>query len=308
MSTWTKLIAVVALALGLLAAPGTASAAIVITNSNAGSWQALSVTPTASADFAFSGTQTFTVSTAPTNSVLVVNYTQVAQSNAGNDLNTTVTWNGVPLTRAINQVSANTSAIYAEIFYLFNPTAAVNGSLVVSSSGRDAVWNAYTLSGVNTFLAPTTFGKDTNSNTSTLTTAASTPGGAFASIVGAWRTGTSASGYIGASGPSILKLWTTTGGTDASPIMSSVGAYIPSTAVGATTITQTASTNGSRNELAVAIFSALPNGLSTWSVGGSGSWNVGSNWGGSLVYHQPDRSVNNHARRPDYPEFTPTRR
>ena len=132
---WT--VGLVVLAVGLLAAPGTAPAAIVITDSaNTTPWQILSPTAGTTQDGPMSGTQSFTITAGTTNSVLIVNYTEVAQTNANGDAATTITWNGTPLTRAISQVSGASSNIYAEIFYLFNPTPAVNGSLSVTGSGR----------------------------------------------------------------------------------------------------------------------------------------------------------------------------
>src|SRR5258707_708621 len=93
------------LALGLLAAPCVAPAAVVITDSGSTTpFQALSPSPTASADGLLSQSSSFTITANPANnSVLIVNVTRVSQLGTGNDAVSTVTWNGTPLTRAISQ-------------------------------------------------------------------------------------------------------------------------------------------------------------------------------------------------------------
>jgi autotransporter-associated beta strand protein len=227
-----------------------------------------------------SGTQSFTITAGTTNSVLIVNYTEVAQTNANGDAATTITWNGTPLTRAISQVSGASSNIYAEIFYLFNPTPAVNGSLSVTGSGRTGVFNAYTLSNVNPYIPPTTYGHDSSNGTSSVTLSSATVGGSFADIAGGFRLGSSASlGYFSSTGPAVTRQWGPF--VDASPIMGTGAAYISNLNTGAVTISQTNNAT-SRNEIAVAVFSAVPAGESAWSVAGGGSWNLAGNWGGTI--------------------------
>ncbi len=291
MSTQTKLFSVVALALGLLAAPGAASAAIVISDtSSAVPWLVTSGTPTTATDFALTGTETFTV-TPPVlgNSVLVVNYTALAQGSTGLVLTPSMSWNGVPLQAAIVKASTSSSFVIADVFYLYNPTPAVNGSLVISGSGRDALIGAYTLTGVNTNVAPAGFANQSASNTVAITLPATTPANGFATITTGYRYNSGLPlSYTTTSGPAAVLQWS---GTDVSsavgppivPNLVSGSAYISGLTGGSLTLTQSDNAT-SRNVLSVAVFSPGVDFSSakTWSASGGGSWNSSANWGGTV--------------------------
>ncbi len=276
-------IGLAALALGLLAAPGAASAAITITDTSSTAFWGLSDgAPTTSADAVMSGTETFTISASPTNSVLIVNMTEFAQNNSatGPDANPTITWNGTPLTKGIVQISSASSYIYADLYYLFDPTPGTNGSLVISGSGRSAEVSAYTLSGVNTFIPPVTYGHDSSNGTSAVSLSSATAAGSFAAITGAFRaSGNPNFTYVNSIGPAASKLYLSS--SDASTDVSSCSAYVNNLSTGATTISQVDNA-GSRDEIAVAVFSAVPAGYSAWNVAGSGSWNSPGNWGSGV--------------------------
>ena len=292
MSTWTKLFAVVALALGLLAAPGAALAAITISDtSSAVPWQLGTVSSgTTGADVALTGTESFSIISVPGNTVLIVNYAQFCQSSNGTGLvaNTSIKWNGVPLTAAIVEsstaVNAGSSPVYAEVFYLFNPSPAVNGSLVISGSGRDAIVGAYTLSGVSASVNPTGVGAVTGGTTGivSLNLPSTTPAGGFAAITSAFRlNGNNNIAYTTSTGPAVSNQWVLS--PDFSTDMYSGSAFIPNLGGGSLTITQ--SNNApSRNVIAAAVFtpgSATTPG-SIWSTAGGGSWSSTSSWGGTV--------------------------
>jgi hypothetical protein len=259
------------LAAGLLAAPGAATAAIAVSDTTSGGpWTLSDGTPTIAADGPLSGTESFTIAASPTNSVLIVNYTEFAQSNSptGLDAKTSIKWNGTPLTPAIVQISSLESFIYAEVFYLFDPNPAVNGSLVVSGSGRDTVLGAYTLTGVNTNLAPTTYGHDSSNGTSSVTLSGTTAAGSFAAITGAFRLGTGNFAYLTSSGPAATELWTLS--PDPSTNVASCSAYVSDLGAGALIISQSDNAQ-SRNEIAVAVFAPAavpePGTLTLFSAG-----------------------------------------
>ncbi len=265
------------LAVMLLGAPGATQAAIVVSNtSSAVPWTISDGSATTSADAAMSGTESFTVTTSPTNSVLVVNYTAFAQSNTGLNSAPIIKWNGTQLTEALVQSSSSGSFILAGVFYLFDPTPAVNGSLTISGSGRDAEVGAYTLSGVNTTINPSTYGAQTGGGTVAVNLSGATPAGGFAAITGAFRLGTANFAYTTSMGPAVIKQWTNA--ADPSTDMASQSSYISTLLAGSLTITQ--SNNApSRNVLAVAVFS--PGAGLNWSGTTNNNWSLASsdaNW------------------------------
>ena len=154
MSTWTKLFAIIALALGLLAAQPAPAAITISDTSSVVPWLVTSGSPTVATDFALTGTESFSITSVPGNTVLVVNYTDLARGGTRPRPHAEHVVNGVRLTPAIVKSSSTSSFVISDVFYLFNPSPAVNGSLVISGSGRDAIIGAYTLSGVNTAVAP----------------------------------------------------------------------------------------------------------------------------------------------------------
>ena len=236
-------------------------------------------------DGVLAGTDSFAITAGTASSVLVVNYTEFAQSNTGLDLSPSMTWNGTPLKQAINQISAATSNIYAEVFYLYDPAPAVNGNLVISGSGRTAAVGAYTLSGVNTTINPVTYGHDANANPSSVTLSGATPAGGFAAITGAFReNGNTTFTYTPSSGPAVNQQWTNSDASNPSrPPATCLRAVdtILNLSGGSVTVTQT--DNGtSRNEIAAAVFAPFVPPASVWSSTGGGSWNNSSNWGGTV--------------------------
>ena len=270
---------IVMLALGLLAVPGVVRAAITITDtSSAVPWTLSDGSATTSADGVLSGTESFTITTSGTNNVLVVNFTEFAQGNTGLDLSPSMSWNGTPLKQAFAQSSTSSSFIITDIYYLFNPTPAVNGSLVISGSGRDAIVGAYTLTGVNTNINPSGFGAQTAGGTVSVNLPGTTPANAFAATTGAFRLGSGSVAYITSTGPAATKQWTQP--SDPSTDMLSSSFYVSGLLGGAVTITQSDNAT-SRDVLAVAVFAAAPVG-SIWNVASGGSWTVASNWGGTV--------------------------
>ena len=244
-------------------------------------------------DYPISGSLPFTVSSGA--DAIVVQYSEFAQNNTGLDANPIIEWNGVPLTKGIVQLSVNSSYVYADIFYLMNPTAGA-GSLTVSGSGRTYTLGAFTLSGVNTAIAPTCVGQDSTSEfVSSVTLSSTTAAGSFAAVAEGFRTATYYRGpstnftlTASTSGPAV-QLWTQ---LDPGDYTEAGGGYVANLSAGATTITASNSNAlNNRNEVAAAVFLPISNSPSSSSAfawtGGAGSggtalWNTtAGNWSNS---------------------------
>ena len=140
----------------LLATPAVQAGTISITDSAATPW---AVNGANGGDVAYNASETFTVTAAPTNSVLVIELTQDCASNVltSADLNPTLTWYNGSTTQTINttsnlaerEVSANSTYIATFIFYLWDPNQGT-GQVTISGTGREAEMSAFTLSGVQT--------------------------------------------------------------------------------------------------------------------------------------------------------------
>ncbi len=269
------------LALGLFAVPVVARAGIVITDSAAATpWTLSDGTPGTNTDGAMSGTESFTITASATNSVLIVNYTAFTVANTGLVLTPVITWNGTQLHQALAQSSTGGTNILAEVYYLFDPTPSNSGSLAISGSGRDAEVNAYTLSGVNTNINPATYGAQSGGGTVSVNLSGATPAGSFAAITSAYRLNGGADlNYATSTGPAVAKQWTFS--PDPSGDVASYGADVSNLNAGAVTISQTDNAP-TRNVIAAAVFQAVPVFAVAWSVSGGGSWNLGSNWGGTV--------------------------
>ena len=97
----------------------------------------------------------------------------------------TLTWNGQTLTRAVTTYANTTSYREVAIYYRFNPTPGgpfnITGSV---ASGSDVWLAAYTLSGVDTTVAPLTGSTNNTAGTSLSLAVGSVPDGAWAAVDG----------------------------------------------------------------------------------------------------------------------------
>src|SRR5579862_3074870 len=221
-------------------------------------------------DVALSGNVTYTVT--PGAGVLVVQLDQSAQANTY-VASTSVKWNGVPLTLAVSQISTNTSYVYAEVYYLFNPTPAAGGTLAVTGTGREMAVGVFTLSGVNTISAPVVGSFNSVTGQTSAVTLPTVPANSFAVVAAACRQ---------AAGANTVTL-TSTNGTPATQFNLFTdfvilgGGYVSGLAAGTPTITATFNTSsGNRNEIAVAVFGPTP--VSNWSGAVDTNWSTAGNW------------------------------
>jgi autotransporter-associated beta strand protein len=223
------------------------------------------------ADGTITQSDTFTVS--PTANVLVVQFGELYQP--GDNPNVAITWTPTggtaqPLSLGIQQISAATSHVLSEVLYLNTPVAG-SGTLGISAFGRTDEVGAFTLNGVNTAIAPVVQGVDGGTTSDSITLGAGTSSGSFAAVAEGFR--------VNAGGTTPFTLTSTSGtatqqysNIDAPDSVAQYGGGVVSgLGAGASTITESDTNVTSRNELAVAVFTPLPNaGPFTW-VGGGGS-------------------------------------
>ncbi len=124
--------------------------------------------------------------------------------------------------------------------------------------------NAFTLSGVNTGSTPGGFGNQANASTVAVSLS-STAAGSMAVSIGGWRMGgVTPFSFTASSGPNPTIQWGPLAANAASASsIGAVGGYLANLSPGALTLTQSNNAT-SRNDLAVAVFSALFSGLN-WS-------------------------------------------
>ena len=267
------------LAVLLLAATGTARAAIVFSdtsnlttpwfnNSNNG------------ADVALTASNAFTVTAAQGSSVLVVSFDEYAQSNSGAEATPTIKWISSAGTQTLQlgatQVSSSSSYMFAQVYYVYNPNVGA-GAITLSASGREYSMNAYTLTGVNPGAAPAAYAATSTIVTPTsLTLANSTVANSFAATAEGFRLGTLPWSFTFTSG-SGTQSWVH---QDPSGQVYFGGGYVNGLSAGTTTITSQPTTINTRNVLAAAVFT--PNiGTLTWAgTAGNGNWDIAAtkNW------------------------------
>lgn len=206
-------------------------------------------------------------------SVLVVD---VATYNALTFANFGFTYNGAALTQATGILPTTGVKIGSAIYYLDNPPP---GTLTLAGSfnyAQGAVVDYYTLSNVNTAVAP--IAASVNGGTATTCTLSlSGTTGDFAAIEqGVTSAGnhTSTAAYTSTSGAAS----TLTTAFASGDVFGSDGAVL-GLANGSNTFTASVNANaGANHPLSVALFAPAPiSGPPSW-IGSSGSWSVGANW------------------------------
>jgi autotransporter-associated beta strand protein len=220
----------------------------------------------------------FTVS--PTADVLIVEIGTRGVSGSAN----TITYGGQTLTLSVQQPSVNTVFRDSAIYYLYNPTpgtAALSGQF--SPTGiSDYVLSGFTLSGVNTSIAPITTSADGAGNatvTATLTAAqaASVLPGSFAAMEQTLNSGTGPFTYSatasGSTSGAAAQQWQGTSGVN---ILAS-GGIVSGLSAGTDSYTASLVMNGNtKNPLAVAVFTPIASFV--WIGGTSSDWATGMNW------------------------------
>src|SRR5579862_534538 len=207
-------------------------------------------------DVAINGSVAFTVTSGA--SVLVVQYGQFGQTNT-QMTNTTVKWNGVPLTMATGVVTTTSTYFYSEIYYLFNPTPGT-GNVAVTTTGRSVELGIFTLSGVNTAAAPIANSATSATGTTLGVTLNSLPALAFAVVEESNRQGgTGGSISLAATAGTSAQQWS--GQLPAGDIGVEGGGTVSGIPAGSVTITATYNnTSGNRQAIAAAAFSPLSAG------------------------------------------------
>ena len=271
------------LALVTLAVTGEAHAAIVFTDTSNLSTPWVT-TINQGTDIPINVSEGFTVTAAPGSSVLVVPFEEYASSGTASiagasSVNWVVNGGTQQLQRAVLQVSVNGSQVYSEVYYVDNPIDGT-GAITLSASGREWALNAYTLSLVNTAIAPVPYvSASTTANPASLTLASSTVANSFAATSESYRLGSQTSwGFTSTSGNAVLP-WIF---EDPSGQVGFAAGYVNG-ASGAATINSTPSGIGNRNISAAAVFTPLlaPAGAMTWAgTAGNGNWDIGvtRNW------------------------------
>ena len=77
----------------------------------------------------------------------------------------TLSWNGVTLTNAIQEQHSGTTQRGMAIYYVYNPPVGTNNLTATATGAGTIALTAYTLSGVNTSVAPLVGGTNTGSST-----------------------------------------------------------------------------------------------------------------------------------------------
>jgi len=212
-------------------------------------------------------------------SVLVV-LLEARDSAFGNDT-VTPTWNGAALTLAVqNDLNKNTYR-YDDIWYLYNPTPATGGSLVIPAmTGLDDISvTAYTLSGVNTSIPPSIGATNFNGPAGdTLTfNVAGVTNNAWAAVNAVWATTNITPTITVATGTP------TTTTVNAAVASSMTAGYISGLGAGQDTFTINWGAGTSQKaEFTAAIFTpaVAPTGTVTlWSGAASANWDTTTtNW------------------------------
>ncbi len=243
---WLMSAARFGLALLLLASLATtAQAAIAIQDGNP-----LTYTYTASGAI----NKSFTVT--PGASVLVV---LVEDRSVNNAEPATINWlGGQTLTRDVQSSGIPSTTRGLAMYHLYNPTPGTT-NIVATVTGASGNWvTAYTLSGVDTTIAPIVAGA-TSGSTSTTTTALNinvqgVPAGAWAAVNACWGNTPSTSAYINVTNQAGLTINSTTVVDGADNATTAAAGYVSSLTAG-TNIFTAGYTTGGKFVFAVEVFS-----------------------------------------------------
>ena len=278
------------MAMMLLAGPGTATAAILI-NDAVQDWTGVGPNGAGGGDGTLPTTtsSSFTVTTGA--SVLVVQYDGFGDNAP--DVVPTITWDGQTLSLAGSQTDNHgASSNYADIFYLYNPLAALGNPssassvLTITGSGRSYAIGAFTLSNVDTSVAPTSAGAY-NGASVTVTTSSSTVAGSFAAVAESARPTASQSFTLSSISGSATQQWNWWDNNAAEL----GGGVVSNLSAGASTVTNALSlSQASRNSMVVAVFAPKLLMPFVWTGSVSTSWDKSTaNWSGAgAVYTEPD--------------------
>ncbi len=240
---WLVLAVGLNLALLLLATPG--QAAIAIQDGSP-----LTYTYTASAAIS----KSFTVTAGA--SVLVV---LVEDRSVNNAEPATINWlGGQTLTRDVQSSGIPSTTRGLAMYHLYNPTPGTT-NIVATVTGASGNWvTAYTLSGVDTTIAPIVAGA-TSGSTSTTTTALNinvmgVPAGAWAAVNACWGNTPSTSAYINVTNQAGVTINSTTVVDGADNATTAAAGYVSSLTAG-TNIFTAGYTTGGKFVFAVEVFS-----------------------------------------------------
>jgi hypothetical protein len=188
----------------------------------------------------------------------------------------TLSWNGGTLTRAVQSDPNAPTYRGVAIYYLFNPPPG-SATLSVAMPGADNIWmTAYTLSGVNTTIAPLTYGTNSSGNAVTGLTnnVAGVAAGSWAAVSASYANSATAITIKGTGGTTV------TSSDFADGTSSMTAGYVSGLSAGTDTFTDVpTSANGAQKMiLAEAVFT--PAGpTATWTGAVNGNWDTTTaNW------------------------------
>ncbi len=218
--------------------------------------------------------------------------------SSGTD-NITLSYGSQTFSRAIQQVSTNSAYIYSDIYYLDNPAFFGSISFTLPATVSEYAFNAFSLSGADTTIAPVTRGNDVT--TKTASNSVSLPG-VYAGSLAAVDYSIASRGGTFVSNPAALLATSGTAAQSWSFATSAAdanfgGGYVYGPSAGNLTVTSMRSTNylstsPYKNELAVAVFAPALNNY-TWTGAAGNLWSfAGSdlNWsssGSTASYVEP---------------------
>jgi autotransporter-associated beta strand protein len=188
------------------------------------------------------------------------------------------TWNGAALTQAVQDDLNKNTYRYDDIWYLLNPTPATANLVVPTMAGLDDISvTAYTLSGVNTSIAPLVGATNASSTGDTLTfDVTGVTGNSWAAVNAVWATTNVTPAITVSSGTPV----TTT--VTAAAASSMTAGYVSGLSPGSVTFTSVWTGTSQKAEFAAAIFTpaVTPAGMvALWTGAANANWDTTTtNW------------------------------
>lgn len=220
-------------------------------------------------------------------SVLVLDF-GFRDNNITSSASLNVRFAGQSMTLAKTTNSVNTSYENSSIYYLINPYSYTGGTgtgavqITFDNATYEYAVGAFTLSGVDTSIAPIVGGADSAGGGPSVTVSGLnvTTAGSFAIAVDSYRNPPAGLTFTGTSPAVGTTMWTVVPtGTGGNTTQFGAG-YLTGLPVGSDSITATVTSGAgsNRNTMSVAIFS--PTLGPTWNVDADGNWTTTANWTG----------------------------
>jgi hypothetical protein len=202
------------------------------------------------------------ISESSQNSVTISNFTVSAMANvlvvlvedkgasAVNSEPATLAWGSQTILKAVAQDNPNTNLRGESVYYLFNPTPGTNNiTAAVANNPVDVEMTAYTLSGVDTTVAPKT-GSGGNTTAEVTFTVPGVVAGSWAAVNSTWASQSPVPSITGTGGTNVMTSFLM---VDNQSTILTAG-YISGLSGGADTFTASWDAGGQKNNFAVAVF------------------------------------------------------